>query len=138
MTSLPTTIRNCWSRHQRPPLKNTRSFISIYRGKFEFFVFKCYFSKNFICSPFGHFYVQALLAHSKKFSLIRRLKRTGVPEIYYGKTGVDLPVLQLEPLSATIRASHTGPDGGLTEVAYFKHIQPVMFYFVFLFSTLDG
>lgn len=38
------------------------------------------------------------------------------PEIYSGKTGVDLPVINLEPLSSLVMAAATGPDGGLTEV----------------------
>ncbi|VDD89610.1 unnamed protein product [Enterobius vermicularis] len=37
-------------------------------------------------------------------------------ETYSGKTGLDLPVLMLEPWSRHIRASYTGPEGGLTEV----------------------
>lgn len=37
-------------------------------------------------------------------------------EIYSGKTGLDLPILQLEPLSRNVCASYTGPEGGLMEV----------------------
>lgn len=45
------------------------------------------------------------------------MKKPRQPEIYYGKTGVDLPVLQVVPLSPTVFASYTGPDGGLTQVS---------------------
>jgi hypothetical protein len=38
------------------------------------------------------------------------------PQIYFGKTGVDLPKLFLEPFSHRVYAAATGPDGGLTEV----------------------
>lgn len=46
----------------------------------------------------------------------RRLKKPRHPEIYYGKTGVDLPVLHLGCLNSTLVASYSGPDGGLTRV----------------------
>lgn len=42
--------------------------------------------------------------------------RKNETETYSGKTGLDLPVLMLEPWSRRIRASYTGPDGGLMEV----------------------
>lgn len=37
-------------------------------------------------------------------------------EVYSGKTGLDLPLLILEPLSRVVRSSYTGPEGGLTQV----------------------
>ncbi|VDN54124.1 unnamed protein product [Dracunculus medinensis] len=37
-------------------------------------------------------------------------------EIYSGKTGLDLPVLLVEPFSRRVRSAYTGPDGGLIEV----------------------
>uniref|UniRef100_A0A8R1XKP7 PPM-type phosphatase domain-containing protein n=1 Tax=Onchocerca volvulus TaxID=6282 RepID=A0A8R1XKP7_ONCVO len=46
-------------------------------------------------------------------------------EIYSGKTGLDLPVLLLEPLSKNICASYTGPEGGLMEVGGIRR-QPIV------------
>ncbi|VDK78206.1 unnamed protein product [Litomosoides sigmodontis] len=46
-------------------------------------------------------------------------------EIYSGKTGLDLPVLMLEPLSKNVCASYTGPDGGLMEVSGIRR-QPII------------
>uniref|UniRef100_F1KU98 PP2C-like domain-containing protein n=2 Tax=Ascaris suum TaxID=6253 RepID=F1KU98_ASCSU len=46
-------------------------------------------------------------------------------EIYAGKTGLDLPVLMIEPMSSRVRACHTGPDGGLTEVGGMRR-QPIV------------
>ncbi|VDN02246.1 unnamed protein product [Thelazia callipaeda] len=46
-------------------------------------------------------------------------------EIYSGKTGLDLPVLMLEPLSKNVCASYTGPEGGLTEVGSMRR-QPIV------------
>uniref|UniRef100_A0A1I7TF76 PPM-type phosphatase domain-containing protein n=1 Tax=Caenorhabditis tropicalis TaxID=1561998 RepID=A0A1I7TF76_9PELO len=44
------------------------------------------------------------------------LRRHEFPEVYFGKTGLDLPAIQLETLDADVFASFTGPEGGLTEV----------------------
>ncbi|VDM39962.1 unnamed protein product [Toxocara canis] len=46
-------------------------------------------------------------------------------EIYAGKTGLDLPVLMIEAMSPRVRASYTGPDGGLTEVGGMRR-QPIV------------
>uniref|UniRef100_A0AC35TKY6 PPM-type phosphatase domain-containing protein n=1 Tax=Rhabditophanes sp. KR3021 TaxID=114890 RepID=A0AC35TKY6_9BILA len=43
-------------------------------------------------------------------------KKISTPEIYSGKTGLDLPVIHLDVLSLQVKASFTGPDGGLTRV----------------------
>lgn len=48
------------------------------------------------------------------------MKKPRQPEIYNGKTGVDLPVFQTVPLNPTVFASYTGPDGGLTQVCMYK------------------
>ncbi|VIO94867.1 conserved hypothetical protein [Brugia malayi] len=55
-------------------------------------------------------------------------KKNGVKygtEIYSGKTGLDLPILLLEPLSKNVCASYTGPEGGLMEVVGIRH-QPIV------------
>ncbi|EGT40859.1 hypothetical protein CAEBREN_10382 [Caenorhabditis brenneri] len=44
------------------------------------------------------------------------LRRHDFPEVYFGKTGLELPSIQLENLDADVFASYTGPEGGLTEV----------------------
>lgn len=44
------------------------------------------------------------------------LRRHEFPEVYFGKTGLDLPAIQLETLDSDVFASYTGPEGGLTEV----------------------
>nr|CAD2189002.1 unnamed protein product [Meloidogyne enterolobii] len=41
-------------------------------------------------------------------------KRQSAPEVYSGKTGLDLPNIHIGPLSMPIKACHTGPEGGLT------------------------
>ncbi|KAM3718442.1 PP2C-like domain-containing protein [Dirofilaria immitis] len=46
-------------------------------------------------------------------------------EIYSGKTGLDLPILLLEPLSRNVCASYTGPEGGLMEVGGIRR-QPIV------------
>ncbi|MCP9263689.1 hypothetical protein DINM_007073 [Dirofilaria immitis] len=46
-------------------------------------------------------------------------------EIYSGKTGLDLPILLLEPLSKNVCASYTGPEGGLMEVGGIRR-QPIV------------
>lgn len=43
-------------------------------------------------------------------------RKVQIPEIYAGKTGLDLPAIQLDELSTKIRSCYTGPDGGLTKV----------------------
>ncbi|KAF1765983.1 hypothetical protein GCK72_005937 [Caenorhabditis remanei] len=44
------------------------------------------------------------------------LRRHEFPEVYSGKTGLDLPAIQLETLDSEVFGSYTGPEGGLTEV----------------------
>uniref|UniRef100_A0A914HBT6 PPM-type phosphatase domain-containing protein n=1 Tax=Globodera rostochiensis TaxID=31243 RepID=A0A914HBT6_GLORO len=39
-----------------------------------------------------------------------------VPEVYSGKTGLDLPSIHLDKFTSEVKACHTGPDGGLTKV----------------------
>uniref|UniRef100_A0A915PW32 PPM-type phosphatase domain-containing protein n=1 Tax=Setaria digitata TaxID=48799 RepID=A0A915PW32_9BILA len=59
---------------------------------------------------------------------IFKRKKAGVKygaEIYSGKTGLDLPILLLEPLSKDVRASYTGPEGGLMEVGGIRR-QPII------------
>jgi hypothetical protein len=46
-------------------------------------------------------------------------RKVDVPEVYSGKTGLDLPIIHLEQFSHTIRATFSGPDGGLTNVSCF-------------------
>ncbi|KAL3090402.1 hypothetical protein niasHS_006854 [Heterodera schachtii] len=38
------------------------------------------------------------------------------PEVYSGKTGLDLPTIHLDKFETEVKACHTGPDGGLTKV----------------------
>uniref|UniRef100_A0A0K0EGV1 PPM-type phosphatase domain-containing protein n=1 Tax=Strongyloides stercoralis TaxID=6248 RepID=A0A0K0EGV1_STRER len=52
-------------------------------------------------------------------------KNNPMPEIYSGKTGLDIPVINLDTLSLKIKASYTGPDGGLTRVREQKE-QPIV------------
>lgn len=47
-------------------------------------------------------------------------KKAEMPEVYSGKTGLDLPVISLGRIGNEIRACYTGPDGGLTKVKLFK------------------
>ncbi|KAK0393334.1 hypothetical protein QR680_000157 [Steinernema hermaphroditum] len=42
--------------------------------------------------------------------------RQPLPEIYAGKTGLDLPVIHLQKLRVDVKATDTGPEGGLTQV----------------------
>ncbi|KAK5969575.1 hypothetical protein GCK32_019605, partial [Trichostrongylus colubriformis] len=42
-------------------------------------------------------------------------RRLDFPEVYFGKTGLDIPCIQLECFDTDIFASYTGPDGGLTQ-----------------------
>ncbi|CAI2331502.1 unnamed protein product [Caenorhabditis sp. 36 PRJEB53466] len=53
------------------------------------------------------------------------LRRHEFPEVYFGKTGLDLPAIQLETLDADVFASYTGPEGGLTEVGEVRGHQMV-------------
>ncbi|CAI5441687.1 unnamed protein product [Caenorhabditis angaria] len=46
------------------------------------------------------------------------------PEVYFGKTGLDLPSIQLEQLDSEVFASYTGPNGGLTQVGEIRAHQP--------------
>ncbi|KAI6172365.1 Protein phosphatase 2C (PP2C)-like domain-containing protein [Aphelenchoides besseyi] len=55
----------------------------------------------------------------------RNGRKVELPEIYSGKTGLDLPVIQLDSLSPSIRAAYTGPDGGLTNVQQIRQ-QPIV------------
>uniref|UniRef100_A0A915D3Q7 Uncharacterized protein n=1 Tax=Ditylenchus dipsaci TaxID=166011 RepID=A0A915D3Q7_9BILA len=52
-------------------------------------------------------------------------RRVEVPEVYAGKTGLDLPVIHLARLSSDIRSCYTGPDGGLTKVQQMRQ-QPII------------
>ncbi|KIH53042.1 hypothetical protein ANCDUO_16841, partial [Ancylostoma duodenale] len=42
-------------------------------------------------------------------------RRLDFPEVYCGKTGLDIPCIQLESFDTEVFASYTGPDGGLTQ-----------------------
>ncbi|CCD65795.1 PPM-type phosphatase domain-containing protein [Caenorhabditis elegans] len=53
------------------------------------------------------------------------LRRHEFPEVYFGKTGLDLPAIQLETLDADVFASFTGPEGGLTEVGEVRQGHPM-------------
>jgi hypothetical protein len=44
-------------------------------------------------------------------------RKVDVPEIYSGKTGLDLPVIHLDKFQTAVRAAYSGPDGGLTNVS---------------------
>jgi len=44
-------------------------------------------------------------------------RKVDVPEIYAGKTGLDLPVINLDKFSHVISSAYSGPDGGLTNVS---------------------
>ncbi|RCN43700.1 hypothetical protein ANCCAN_10344 [Ancylostoma caninum] len=44
-------------------------------------------------------------------------RRLDFPEVYCGKTGLDIPCIQLESFDTEVFASYTGPDGGLTQVS---------------------
>lgn len=48
----------------------------------------------------------------------RNGRKLNLPEIYSGKTGLDLPVIQLDHLDQALRAAFTGPDGGLMNVSW--------------------
>lgn len=52
----------------------------------------------------------------------RNGRKVQEPEIYSGKTGVDLPLIHLDKLFHPVRAAFSGPAGGLTNVSiiYFK------------------
>ncbi|CAD5212377.1 unnamed protein product [Bursaphelenchus okinawaensis] len=50
----------------------------------------------------------------------RNGRKMVLPEIYSGKTGLDLPVIFLDKFDRALRASYTGPDGGLTHVQQVK------------------
>ncbi|KAK6732165.1 hypothetical protein RB195_016505 [Necator americanus] len=52
-------------------------------------------------------------------------RRLDFPEVYCGKTGLDIPCIQLECLDIEVFASYTGPDGGLTQVGEMKR-QPLV------------
>lgn len=43
-------------------------------------------------------------------------RKVAIPETYSGKTGLDIPVIQLAEFSASVRSCYTGPEGGLTKV----------------------
>ncbi|KAF8362108.1 hypothetical protein PRIPAC_89031 [Pristionchus pacificus] len=60
---------------------------------------------------------------SNNLSLLAHLYLTGLsghsikqPELYFGKTGCDLPLLQIDRLESSIVCACTGPEGGLTNV----------------------
>ena len=48
-----------------------------------------------------------------------------VIQVYAGKTGLELPVIRLGPMSKEVKASYTGPDGGLTQVQQMRQ-QPIV------------
>ncbi|KAI1714733.1 protein phosphatase 2C domain-containing protein [Ditylenchus destructor] len=52
-------------------------------------------------------------------------RKVNTPEVYSGKTGLDLPVIHLDKLSSEIRSCYTGPDGGLTKVQQMRQ-QPIV------------
>ncbi|GMS84752.1 hypothetical protein PENTCL1PPCAC_6927, partial [Pristionchus entomophagus] len=56
-------------------------------------------------SLLAHLYLTGLSGHSIK-----------QPELYFGKTGCDLPLLQIDRLEPSIVCACTGPEGGLTNV----------------------
>uniref|UniRef100_A0A915KAF9 PPM-type phosphatase domain-containing protein n=1 Tax=Romanomermis culicivorax TaxID=13658 RepID=A0A915KAF9_ROMCU len=53
-------------------------------------------------------------------------RRRAQPEVYCGKTGIDLPVLKLESLKPKILSAYTGPDGGLTNVSPIRNKGPMI------------
>jgi hypothetical protein len=55
----------------------------------------------------------------------RNGRKVDVPEIYSGKTGLDLPVIHLDKFSHSIRSAFSGPDGGLTNVQQMRQ-QPII------------
>ncbi|CAJ0607953.1 unnamed protein product [Cylicocyclus nassatus] len=52
-------------------------------------------------------------------------RRLDFPEVYCGKTGLDIPCIQLECFETDVFASYTGPDGGLTQVGEMRR-QPLV------------
>lgn len=56
-------------------------------------------------SLLAHLYLAGISGHSIK-----------QPELYFGKTGCDLPLLQIDRLESSIVSACTGPEGGLTNV----------------------
>ncbi|CAD6195829.1 unnamed protein product [Caenorhabditis auriculariae] len=52
-------------------------------------------------------------------------QREEFPEVYFGKTGLDIPCIQLQRLEPQVFASYTGPDGGLTQVGEVRGHQMV-------------
>ena len=46
-------------------------------------------------------------------------------QVYFGKTGLDIPCIHLQPFSNDVFASYTGPDGGLTQVGEIRR-QPLV------------
>ncbi|KAI6183845.1 Protein phosphatase 2C (PP2C)-like domain-containing protein [Aphelenchoides bicaudatus] len=52
-------------------------------------------------------------------------RKVDVPEVYAGKTGLDLPIIHLDKFSHIIRAAVSGPDGGLTNVQQMRK-QPII------------
>ncbi|GMT16770.1 hypothetical protein PFISCL1PPCAC_8067, partial [Pristionchus fissidentatus] len=57
-------------------------------------------------SLLAHLYLTGLSGHSIKQQ----------PELYFGKTGCDLPLLQIDSLEPSIVSACTGPEGGLSNV----------------------
>ncbi|CAJ0945489.1 unnamed protein product, partial [Mesorhabditis belari] len=64
-------------------------------------------------SPDADFYTKAFLAGIDG----RRLE---FPEVYCGKTGLELPQIVLEAFEPQLISTYTGPDGGLTQVGEVK------------------
>ncbi|VDL77501.1 unnamed protein product [Nippostrongylus brasiliensis] len=52
-------------------------------------------------------------------------RRLDFPEVYFGKTGLDIPRIQLECFDTNVFASYTGPEGGLTQVGEMRR-QPLV------------
>ncbi|PAV90510.1 hypothetical protein WR25_27159 [Diploscapter pachys] len=52
-------------------------------------------------------------------------RKLDFPEVYFGKTGLDIPCIHLQPFSNDVFASYTGPDGGLTQVGEIRR-QPLV------------
>lgn len=46
-------------------------------------------------------------------------------QVYFSKTGLDIPCIHLEELKDDVFATHTGPDGGLTQVGEVRR-QPMV------------
>ncbi|CAI4222321.1 unnamed protein product [Auanema sp. JU1783] len=52
-------------------------------------------------------------------------RRIDFPEVYCGKTGLDIPCIQLQAFDQEVLSTYTGPEGGLTEVGQVRR-QPMV------------